>query len=68
MKVINNDIDESKDFVFVTGYKYEIATFTGNRFGAGTDSNVFVILFGDNGNSGKKILEHTGANDFERGQ
>ena len=50
------------------GYKYELTTFTGNRFGAGTDSNVFVILYGDNGNTGRKILEHNGANDFERGQ
>jgi hypothetical protein len=46
---------------------YQITTVTGNRRGAGTDANVHVILYGENGDSGKRPLEGAG-NCFEKGR
>ena len=47
--------------------KYKILVHTGDKRGAGTDANVFVILHGENGDSGKRKLE-SGGNNFERGR
>ena len=47
---------------------YEIDTFTGNKFGAGTDARVFITLFGEKGRSKETELESKGRNDFEKGQ
>jgi hypothetical protein len=47
--------------------KYKILVHTGDKRGAGTDANVFVILHGDKGDSGKRVLESAG-NNFERGR
>ncbi|KAK2563931.1 EGF-like repeat and discoidin I-like domain-containing protein 3 [Acropora cervicornis] len=52
----------------VTGSKYEIITYTGSKFGAGTDARVFIILFGEKGRSKEIELESKGRNDFEKGQ
>lgn len=51
-----------------TSYKTEVHT--GDRRGAGTDANVFIILFGENGDSGEMQLSKslTHRNKFERGQ
>lgn len=41
--------------------KYEIDVKTGDKSGAGTDANVFVIIYGENGYTGKlkrKSLNH----------
>ena len=46
---------------------YEISILTGDRRGAGTDANVFIELFGENGSSGKRKLEGQ-SNNFERNQ
>lgn len=48
--------------------QYEVETFTGNKFGAGTDARVFITLFGDRGRSREIELESKGRNDFEKGQ
>ncbi|XP_052229243.1 lipoxygenase homology domain-containing protein 1-like isoform X2 [Dreissena polymorpha] len=45
--------------------KYKISVFTGDKAGAGTDSNVYIILFGENGDSGEKYLDNK-KNNFER--
>jgi hypothetical protein len=45
---------------------YKVTTVTGDRRGAGTDANVYIILHGDQGDSGKRKLEAPG-NCFERG-
>lgn len=45
--------------------KYKISVRTGDKRGAGTDANVFIILHGENGDTGKRILEGAG-NNFER--
>ena len=40
---------------------------TGDCRGAGTDANVFIQLFGENGKTGTHNLDSS-SNDFERGQ
>ena len=47
---------------------YEVDTYTGNKFGAGTDARVFITLFGEKGRSKEIELESRGRNDFEKGQ
>ena len=46
--------------------KYKVSVHTGDKRGAGTDANVFIILHGEKGDSGRRMLESTG-NNFERG-
>jgi len=43
---------------------------TGDEFGAGTDANVYIVLIGDKGKSGKLPLKSSeaGGNKFERAQ
>lgn len=48
--------------------EYEISVKTGDRLGAGTDANVFVILHGDGASSDEIQLDASFCNDFERGQ
>lgn len=47
--------------------KYKIAVHTGDKRGAGTDANIYIILHGENGDTGKRPLESSG-NNFERGR
>lgn len=47
--------------------KYRVRVHTGDKRGAGTDANVFIILHGERGDTGKRPLESTG-NNFERGR
>ena len=46
---------------------YIISTKTGSMRGAGTDANVFITLFGNEGTSGERRLDNDVAN-FERGR
>ena len=39
------------------GYIYKVTVFTGVRRGAGTKSNVSILLSGDKDDSGAKMLE-----------
>uniref|UniRef100_A0A3Q2V469 Lipoxygenase homology PLAT domains 1a n=1 Tax=Haplochromis burtoni TaxID=8153 RepID=A0A3Q2V469_HAPBU len=48
--------------------KYEIIVITGDEKGAGTDANVFITLYGSNGDSGCRQLRQKFRNLFERGQ
>ena len=42
---------------------------TGDKWGAGTDANVFLSLFGDRGDTGeRKLLKSQNRNKFERKQ
>ena len=41
---------------------------TGDRRGAGTDANVFIVLYGESGDSGKPKILQNGSNNFERGK
>jgi len=46
---------------------YRILVQTSDVRGAGTDSDVFITLYGPKGDSGERALESS-ANDFERGK
>ncbi|XP_050949579.1 lipoxygenase homology domain-containing protein 1 isoform X3 [Labeo rohita] len=48
--------------------KYELIVITGDEKGAGTDANVFITIFGTNGDSGRRQLTKKFQNLFERGQ
>lgn len=48
--------------------KYEIIIITGDEKGAGTDANVFITIYGSNGDSGSRQLRQRLRNLFERGQ
>lgn len=48
---------------------YEVSVFTGDMLGAGTDANVFINIYGENGDTGERYLKNSGnLNKFERGQ
>ncbi|XP_068166911.1 lipoxygenase homology domain-containing protein 1 [Antennarius striatus] len=48
--------------------KYEIIVITGDVKGAGTDANVFITMYGVNGDSGRRHLQQKFRNLFERGR
>lgn len=50
--------------------KYKVSVHTGDKFRSGTDSNVYVTLFGQfpGLDSGRQVLKHPGKNSFERKQ
>uniref|UniRef100_A0A3P9JEI9 Lipoxygenase homology domains 1a n=1 Tax=Oryzias latipes TaxID=8090 RepID=A0A3P9JEI9_ORYLA len=48
--------------------KYEIIIITGDEKGAGTDANVFITIYGSNGDSGRRQLRQKFRNLFEREQ
>lgn len=48
--------------------KYEIIVYTGDKFGAGTNANVSIILYGENGDTGKRALKQSMRDLFERKQ
>ncbi|XP_047236335.1 lipoxygenase homology domain-containing protein 1 isoform X3 [Girardinichthys multiradiatus] len=48
--------------------KYEVIIITGDVKGAGTDANVFITIYGVNGDSGRRHLKQKFRNLFERGQ
>jgi len=48
---------------------YEVSVVTGDRPWAGTDANVFITIFGEKGNTGKRFLDNPKKHPtFERGQ
>ena len=50
---------------FISGYSYKIDVYTGDLWGSGTDANVLLTIYGENGNSGQRQLDNSG-NNFER--
>lgn len=48
--------------------KYEVHVFTGNEKNSGTNANVFLTIFGKNGDTGKRPLKQRFRNLFERNQ
>lgn len=48
--------------------KYEILVATGKGIGCGTNANVFITLYGENADSGKRPLIQKGRDLFEQGQ
>ncbi|XP_078530890.1 lipoxygenase homology domain-containing protein 1 isoform X2 [Lissotriton helveticus] len=51
-------------------HTYKVSVFTGDIYGAGTDANVFITIYGDLGDTGERKLSKSEANSnkFERGQ
>ena len=49
------------------GFKYKVCTYTGNVRGAGTDANVAITIFGENGDTGDHCLDNS-RNNFEKGR
>ncbi|MCJ8735061.1 hypothetical protein PDJAM_G00242560 [Pangasius djambal] len=48
---------------------YEVSVFTGNMWGAGTDANIYINIYGENGDTGERPLKKSNyLNKFERGQ
>ena len=48
---------------------YEVHVFTGTMFGAGTDANVYVNVYGEIGDTGERRLRKgNNLNKFEKGQ
>ena len=52
-----------------TVQKYKVNVHTGDVFRAGTDANVFVTIYGDQGDTGERQLKNseTFSDKFERG-
>lgn len=56
-------------FYCLTVNMYEVCVFTGDMLGAGTDANVFINIYGENGDTGERYLKNSdNLNKFERGQ
>lgn len=52
-----------------TAHTYKVSVMTGDVYGAGTDANVFLTIYGDQGDTGERKLRksETNSNKFERG-
>ncbi|CAJ1070168.1 lipoxygenase homology domain-containing protein 1-like [Xyrichtys novacula] len=50
-------------------HTYKVSVMTGDVYGAGTDANVFLTIYGDQGDTGERKLSksETNSNKFERG-
>lgn len=59
------DIVSTKENVALVSYKVTIST--GNVQNAGTNANVFIVLYGSMGDSGERNLVSNGKDCFERG-
>jgi len=49
--------------------RYSVKVHTGKKTGAGTDADVFLNIFGSQGDTGERFLTHstTNTNKFEKG-
>ncbi len=47
--------------------EYSATVYTGSVDNAGTDADVYMTMYGKNGNSGTKLLDKRGKDDFEKG-
>ena len=54
-------------FNCIQGHDYMVHIYTGNKWGAGTDANVMITIFGKEGDSGERKLDNE-KNNFETGQ
>ncbi|KAH0627806.1 hypothetical protein JD844_008220 [Phrynosoma platyrhinos] len=65
LKQIEEEIDDALEI-----HTYKITVYTGDISGAGTDASVFLIIYGDLGDTGERKLSksETCMNKFERGQ
>lgn len=53
----------------LTVNSYEVHVFTGTMWGAGTDANVYITVYGEIGDTGERRLRKSNnLNKFEKGQ
>ena len=62
-----NIMRRSRWLCLIAANKYKVTVYTGTESKAGTDANVRIILFGDLGISGEKILNDKMEDNFENG-
>ncbi len=55
-------------FVELTRVQYGVKVYTGDVKSAGTDANVSIVIFGENGDTGKRQLSKKFRDLFERNQ
>ena len=55
-------------FPDLASIKYQINVYTGDVKGAGTNANVFVTIYGQNGDTGERPLKQRFRDLFERNQ
>lgn len=60
-KLLNASLTDPRDALTV----YSVTTYTSNIKGAGTDANVFINMFGSQGQSGPRELDNP-KNNFEQ--
>lgn len=67
---LNIPSDQKSSLFLSAVHTYKISVFTGDIYGAGTDANVFLNIYGDLGDMGERKLSksETNFNKFERGQ
>ncbi len=46
---------------------YKVTVYTSDLRGAGTDSDVFIVVYGEHGDTGERLLDNS-TNNFERNQ
>lgn len=63
-------IPTNANLSFTTGYEYVVRVYTGPMQGAGTDGKVWLMLHGENGDTGKRLLSvsNTNIKPFQRNQ
>ncbi|XP_073234766.1 lipoxygenase homology domain-containing protein 1-like isoform X3 [Porites lutea] len=64
---LNEEANASKKTTEGEGHDYMVHIYTGNKWGAGTDANVMITIFGKEGDSGERKLDNE-KNNFETGQ
>lgn len=59
-----------QNFSSLTAHTYTVSVRTGDMYGAGTDANVFLTIYGDLGDTGERKLakSENNKNKFERGE
>ena len=57
-------------FFLDTVTKYIVQTVTGKEFGGGSDANIYITIFGEKGDTGKRFLSKSkeGKDKFEKGK
>ncbi|XP_029365801.1 lipoxygenase homology domain-containing protein 1-like [Echeneis naucrates] len=65
LKTTETEVDDALET-----HTYKVSVRTGDMYGAGTDANVFLIIYGDLGDTGERKLakSENNKNKFERGQ
>ena len=63
--LIERELTPSNDKPLIA-IEYEVVVFTGDRWGAGTDANVFIEIFGEEDRKTKSIKLDNSDNNFER--